>query len=234
LVLPFLIRFVPERRLPWVLLFFIALAPILRFTVLGGLAAYVMMPCRADSLMLGVLCAWTLRTEKGRVLLQRHRLLLYSALAILMAGAGVLTRKGAVVTSPMMISWGFTWIALMYACLLLLAVTARQSIVAIVMRNQVLRSLGIIAYGLYLFHQAVHGLCHGLLLNQAPNITTGVELAVSFGALALSIAMAWLSWNFFEKHFVKWSRKWSYRLAPPPTEEGQRQTGGAGAYVGAS
>ena len=68
LMLPFIVYFVPLKKLPFILLGLIFLAPLLRILFFlhhahGGIAAYVLMPCRADSLLMGTLCAYLIRQQ---------------------------------------------------------------------------------------------------------------------------------------------------------------------------
>src|SRR5712692_10605079 len=72
LALPLMIRAIPPRRLPLVLMTLIVAAPILRIILIarygaqGYLPGYVLTPCRADALLLGVLCAYVMRHEELR------------------------------------------------------------------------------------------------------------------------------------------------------------------------
>src|SRR5919199_1508083 len=63
LILPLLICSFSRERLPYLLVGLILAAPLWRaflynFHPYGGLASYVLLPCRADSLLVGVLCAY--------------------------------------------------------------------------------------------------------------------------------------------------------------------------------
>jgi len=69
LTIPFLIRKIARSRLPILLLGVVIGAPILRTLLLlaperGHFAAFVLMPCRADGLCMGVLCALAARTPQ--------------------------------------------------------------------------------------------------------------------------------------------------------------------------
>ena len=85
-------------------------------------------------------------------------------------------------------------------------------------RARTLGFLGTVSYGLYLIHQPVAGLLHGLILGGRPDIGTTAELAVTMLALAASIALAWVSWRFLEAPFIRIGRRWRYAPArPAPT-----------------
>ena len=62
-----------------------------------------------------------------------------------------------------MVVLGYSWLPLFYTCVLLIVITAREGIIARVMRLSPLRNLGIIAYGVFLIHLAMDGLAHGLI-----------------------------------------------------------------------
>jgi peptidoglycan/LPS O-acetylase OafA/YrhL len=204
LLLPFVIRFVPRRWLPAALVLLAAVGPTLR-VAMGQrfeVPRFVITPCRLDSLMLGVLCAWMLRQPASRRWLGTHRGLLYSALAVL----GLATLYSSYRPHPFaafnVYPWRYTWMAVMFACFLLLAVvegSAGGGPASALARNRVLRWCGGLAYGLYLIHQAVLGLAHGALLHQAPQLRTATDLAVTLGALGATLVLAAASWRWFEK-----------------------------------
>ena len=68
------------------------------------------MPCRADSLLLGALCAYAIRDERFLNLLRARTRALYGVLAVLGAGVFAMVvlfpKKPEVLTFPP--SWGYT------------------------------------------------------------------------------------------------------------------------------
>lgn len=69
---------------------------------------------------------------------------------------------------------------------------------------------GSISYGLYLIHQPVAGLLHGLLLGTRPDTATVEQTLVTIAALVISVGLAWLSWKFFESKIVQIGHRWKY------------------------
>jgi peptidoglycan/LPS O-acetylase OafA/YrhL len=215
LLLPLLIRFVPGKRLTWVLLAGVILAPLIRCALLyferreALGAGYVMMPCRADALLLGVLGAYAVRVPRICELLSKHRTKVYVVFAVLLAGV-----VGIAYYSPHFISievtrWGRTWFALFYVVLLMIAVVYKDSLLAALMRSAWLRGLGLISYSLYLVHQIVLSLTLAFLF---PNIgRTGlVMLLPTLVAFVLALAVSAALYQSVEKPFMRFGHKFRY------------------------
>ena len=128
-----------------------------------------------------------------------------------------------------MVLFGYLWLALMYLCLLLLMISGRGSWAASIARIPQLRSLGQLAYGVYLFHQPVAGTLHALILHRSPAIANGAQLGVTFLSLAVTLVIAKVSWTFFEKRFVDWGHRHRYESAP--CKDARAADGGSGEQV---
>lgn len=215
LLLPLLIRFVPGKRLTWVLLAGVALAPLLRYALLyferrEALAAgYVMMPCRADALLLGVLGAYAVRVPRICEFLSKHRTKVYVVFGVLLVGV-----VGIAYYSPHFISigvtrWGRTWFALFYFVLLMIAVVYKDSLLAALMRSPALRSLGFMSYSMYLVHQIVLSLTLAFLF---PNIerTGFVMLLPTLVAFVLALAVSAVLYQSVEKPIMRFGHKFQY------------------------
>ena len=210
LFLPLLIRFLPPRRLPFYLGALALLSPVL-LAVLGhegGLAGYVSTPCRLDSLMLGVLLAWFLRRDGGLSWARTHRRHLYGILAVLFAGAVWMSSVRELPAA--LFPYRYSWLALLYGSLLLLAVTEERGPVAALTRNRTLRWLGGLAYGIYILHQPVQYLLHWLIRDQKAHLLVPADFAVMLAALAITLGVAALSWRWFEKPLLEIGKSVSY------------------------
>ena len=216
--LPFIIRYLEPRKLPWFLICFILAAPLLRVALSfsfssGALAAYVLMPCRADALLLGVLCAWMLRRQQVTQFLTIYRKALYAAFVVLLMGTAAMTIKYTQMVSYRWSNLGYTWLALLYSCFLLIIVTERRGIIKTITMSPLLRGLGIIAYGVYLMHYGILSLLHELILHDGPTILNTQDLMVTMFSLTLTLILAYLSWKFFEKPLVAWGHGFNYQNA---------------------
>lgn len=218
LLLPLLLWFLrPNKRLP-ILIFLIALVPALRiflFLFHSSIFVYVLLPCRADALLLGVLCAYLVREPKHFARLQSHRSWLVIAFIILLAGVGGLTARvrgndSAAFSSFEMVSFGFTWMAMFYASVLLLVATSPTWLIARIFRSRVLQHFGLLAYGMFLMHMVVDSIAHGWLLGKSTDIRNFADAAVTTLAFIVTWGLALLSWKFFEQPIIRWGHSFRY------------------------
>jgi|ERR1017187_5632891 peptidoglycan/LPS O-acetylase OafA/YrhL len=222
LLLPLMIWLLPVRSLPYVLASVVLVVPVFRlFLYLYHPEIYtlVLLPCRIDTLLTGVLCAYGVRQEQFRSWLSKNQSRLYQWLYILLAGAGYLTVYANNPYAFEMTFWGYSWMALLYSCLLLIIVSAKQGIIFKLMHISLLRNLGIISYSVYLMHVPINILMHGLILGKEVYIANFSDIVVTFVALGVTLLLAVFSWRFFEKPIIRWGHSFSYsgenRITPP-------------------
>jgi len=214
LITPPLIRFFDVRKVTWILAATICAAPLIRTTVYritqDSFAASFPMPCRADSLACGVLLAIAWRKPAFHDFLRAHPRLLRNLLLVLFLGVGALLWWLVRPDNLVQISIGYTWIALFYACLLLFTLKETQTWLAALMRWRFLRWLGGISYCVYLIHLTFNFIAHALLHGGLPEIYTARGVAAAVLALAATLAVASLSWRFFEKPLIRRGHTYSY------------------------
>ena len=216
LTLPSIVRFLSHRGIVACVILGIITAPVFRIILFrpaptGWVASYVLLFCRADALLFGVLCAIALRSAAWRNRIAASYW--FPALFLSLLGvAAILTKTGASYASIAMASFGYTSLAALYACLLLFVCTRPRHLLAAVARWRILRWLGSIAYGAYLFHQPVLGLAFALIRHAQPRIENLSSLAISLVALAVTLGLAHVSWSFFEARLVKFSHRARYEF----------------------
>ena len=225
LVVPAIIRFVRRSALPYVFVAGIVIAPIVR-TYLGLhyqlFSTYVLLPSRMDSLFLGLLCAYLLREKEIWNWLLNHRARTWAVLLVLVSGIPILCTDGTPATLLWMAA-GYGWTALLYATVLILAVTNSRSFMNRVLCWKWLRGLGTISYGVYLFHYGIYGLSMWLFAGHGYLLVDWKDLGITCLAVAATIAFASLSWRYFEKPIVRWSHKRRYG-SPAQFETTSRDT----------
>jgi peptidoglycan/LPS O-acetylase OafA/YrhL len=217
LILPMVVWFVSQRWLPYVLGSAILAAPLLRFFLNfnyshGKIASMGLMPCRADTLLLGVAAALLVRQPSIWEPLKIQRRRLVSVWIVLLAGLPIfiIVKAADPLKSFWMSTVGLSWLAFFYLGLLLLALIYTDSWLGRVLRNSWLNALGTISYGVYLLHWPVLGLTFMIFLHKRPWAETSAERGLVLLALAFTIAIAFVSWNLFEKPLLKIGRSVKY------------------------
>ena len=105
---------------------------------------------------------------------------------------------------------GFSWLGLFYSCLLLAVLSHTQGWIAAVMRWSVLRAFGTVSYCVYVIHLAVNVLAHQILLHAPPQVYNLAGLGVTLLATVLTLAVAAVSWRFFEKPLIQLGHAYLY------------------------
>ena len=195
LVLPIVIRY--AKRLPYVLLSLIFIAPVFRWISIScfptyTLAPLVLMPCRMDSLMIGVLGAWMVRN--GR---QFPR----SILIVLVAGAVLMIYKQWTLNTNVLNTLGFSWIAWLYLGLLLLSINAQRRWIT----DRFLVDIGKISYGIYIYH----GLTL-ITIRGEPAMKTNYPIFLTFLSFLATLLLAKLSWVYLEAPFIRMGHRKQY------------------------
>ena len=210
LFMPLLIYFLPRRALLLVLPLGILMAPILRHSF-PGFQSYVYAPWRADALLLGASLALLVRSRSFINGVQRHPRVLLALLIALLVGVLFVDAE--------------SWLVSLYVTFILIAYADTQPWLGQFLRMPVLVWFGQLSYGIYMFHEAVSGLTHGLLLHTAPQLRTPADVAVTLLALAITLLLAALSYHFFEGPILRFGHRFRYRPnsssepLPQPTTE---------------
>ncbi|HEY3322419.1 MAG TPA: acyltransferase [Planctomycetota bacterium] len=225
LVLPWVLIYVRPKMLPWVLSLLILVAPVLRLIMVQSpqwmIASIMILPCRWDSLFLGVLGAWLVRREEFMRWAREHMGVLYGAFLAFLSGVVLLS---ALHTLPGALGWrafaSLTCFALFYLSLILVAVVPEKSLLKRLLSARWLRGTGTIAYGLYLFHQAVAGLCYFFLLGKdQPQISNWKDALTTLLALCLTFLLAIVSFRYFELPITRLGHQVAYSSPPPDRVE---------------
>ncbi len=213
LVLPLLIMLTPRRLLvpSLVALWLIALACKIVLMDVNRTAAWELLPCRMDLLLAGVMLAIVYRSyDFSRYLLGLR--LGWAVLIIFMDALVLLGHEATlllVMGSASSIGIGAFMLAALYG-----APEGRFC------RPLWLRWFGQISYCLYLVHQPVNGLLHGLLLNESPSVGSVAGVAVTFMSFGVSVGLSVASWRWLEGPILRWAAIQDQKLLRPgPLEQ---------------
>ncbi|MCB1185196.1 acyltransferase, partial [bacterium] len=203
LVVPLLVRVLPRRALTAVFVVGIVAAPGLRLLV-GNLGAYVFPFTRGDAILAGGLLALLVRTPGAWAWVRARAGGLAWLFVPALAAGVVLWRKNAGVGDP--------WLHAVFAGAALVAVALPLALPAgllhRVLRHRVLVWWGLRSYAVYLLHQPVAGLLHGLLRGEPVPVFHGWEgSGVTLLALAVTALLAEISYRFFEGPLLAWGRR---------------------------
>jgi peptidoglycan/LPS O-acetylase OafA/YrhL len=210
LVWPLAIYFLASRGIARLCVGCFVAALVVRFGLVHqneALAAYVLAPARMDALAAGGFLAVVARMAGG---LEPWR---GAATRILIASGTALSvlffwKRGLPELDAFVATAGYSLIAILFAALLTLAVTASpRSIVHRALTSRPLTYLGRYSYGLYVFHQPIMiGFGHyfftagdipRVLGSQMPGL---IAFAAVTGALSLVVSI--VSWHLFESYFL--------------------------------
>lgn len=213
LLLPLIVCLTPRRSLPWVFGAMIITAPLLRwFVPLNELNCYVSSPWRADSIVSGALLAWCVRQPIILEHMQAHARQFYwvlAALPLLLFGITWqgLSRNGA---------FEHLIFALFFSTLILIAFVDERSVITKALRWRPLVLMGLLSYGVYLFHEPVSGLLHGFLRASPPRLESVASCLVTFAALVLTFVLAAISYYFFERRIIAFGHRFRYARESEP------------------
>jgi peptidoglycan/LPS O-acetylase OafA/YrhL len=220
-VLIFLVR--DRRRLLWVALLLASLAPITRAILLAqGVSfgsTYTLTCCRADSLLCG---AWLALAVRGD---SQSKVLRFAAPVFAASFAGCLAIAwigGSFewLMSPAINLYGYSVIAIASTSFIAMSLKPR-SLVAKAMNIGILRSLGKYSYGIYILHHIVGIWAEDTVLSF---LRTRIESKVLYHLLSVMIVLsvtlplAWLSYNFYERRFLQLKKYFQYSARQPKPE----------------
>jgi peptidoglycan/LPS O-acetylase OafA/YrhL len=199
----------------------LVLSPLLRlhlWSIGPFYAGYFPTPARLDGLMFGFLATCIVRNSALLAAIARYR----SVLDVLAAAGLALILEGSAASIAPNVDFSLASAIFAYG---ILRIFISDGPYRAALRNRFLCHMGLISYALYMYHQAVNGLLHGLLLQHAPRIANLKEFAVACLVLVTAVALAELSRRFYERPFQIWAHRAKYDFgAEPRSQESAAQT----------
>jgi peptidoglycan/LPS O-acetylase OafA/YrhL len=216
---PFFVCYLGRSALMRVCVASLVGSAILRLIVgLQGISAFMLTPCRIDTLLVGALLALAASSPLGLIEWSRRATLL--AVSALAAGLPFcLTMSGS--GSALLQVIRYPIIACLYGAILVIAVTTpASSRTGRFLTFKPLALLGRYSFGMYVYHPPMIHLVHWLLGLTSFGLgirdtVGGPELIVRVALIgAGSYALAWASWHGFERPFLSLKRFFEYEPAP--------------------
>jgi peptidoglycan/LPS O-acetylase OafA/YrhL len=216
LLWPFLFLIAPLRAGITAVGLLIVLSPVLRACEITFLASRdvasstpsgVLLPMCADALSWGALLALTLHLRP--TILQRYARLGGHVALVLFIGLFFFNKLGpSHFSAPWLHALSGTIIAVASSFLVAHCVGDSDSRLRRILRFGPATYLGVISYGIYVIHNFVHWIGPSILLRVYGATYFATELARVSYLVALSIALAVLSWHSFERPLLRLSRRW--------------------------
>jgi len=202
LLFPFVVRALSPRALLRFAIAAVIGAPILRAVLVangfGFGFVYALSPCRADALGFGVLAAIIIRSEPARRWVVQHARLYQVCLPVLCCVAFTVVKwpRFSYQTA------GYSILALTYFLLTVLLLVNPLPWQTAVFSQRWLCWLGTVSYCVYLIHQPVRYGVLTLLSHPRSGVTTAIAIVT---ALLFTLAIAQVSWIFFEKRLIRYA-----------------------------
>jgi len=215
LLFPLLVRYVPPARLLGTLLLLALGAPAFRIALfvleLNPYSnGFLMMPGRADALMLGAAAAVVMRSPALWDLLLRNRSKVHALFCVLLIGTIGISLVTPGFYSTAVTLWGRSWLALFYCLLMLLPLLNRNGTLAAVFRGRAICRLGVISYGVYLLHQPMLATVYVALGLGNGKSSHAVDAMVTLLAFAMTVAAAEASYRWLERPILAFGRSRRY------------------------
>ncbi|MCD6017957.1 MAG: acyltransferase 3 [Bacteroidetes bacterium] len=206
LLMPFVFLFLGGRRALFFVICGIIVAPFIRYFLFhkfGFYAAYMMFPGRMDSIFWGVLLAFLLRSEKWRSLLNDYSAYILSLIVVVFALLAF--HIGTDLVSK------FTLLAIFYTGIIWAVLEGKLPRVSKMLNLRFFTYTGLISYAIYMFHQLINCVVHGILFHDKPVINGWDKVGATFLSIGLLYILCSLSLRYFEKPIRDFGAKFHYK-----------------------
>jgi peptidoglycan/LPS O-acetylase OafA/YrhL len=219
LLLPPMVRNLrPAALVKW-LLPAVFLTPVIRVACYvlspshGAGLAGLLLPCRWDGLLLGVLIAYAMRNEPFRAWISDRLAWVRWVCIVLAAGVAGLAICEPKFSTEWSQVFGYTWIALFFAAILLLSRANERGMLRHWLSRPVWKPLATISYGLYLFQGPTMAVREAVVERLGYPYSDWRTIGIFAAFLGLTFALAMVSWRFFEGPILRKAHRqyeWQY------------------------
>jgi peptidoglycan/LPS O-acetylase OafA/YrhL len=192
----------------------------------GAITQYVLTPCRVDALCLGAFLAVAARTSGTSALFAPARSVLWAS-----GGAVLALSTVHVVTTAFdsfVLALRTTTIAIFFGALIVRSLEP-EAAPSRFFSNRTMAFFGRYSYGLYLFHGIIGYALVEERVQERLRGALGLNLTamVAFLAIGLvtSVVVSVMSYELFEKHFLRLKDRWAPSVSAPPRVGGEAARG---------
>jgi peptidoglycan/LPS O-acetylase OafA/YrhL len=220
LLLPPLVRRLTRASLLKLIVAAIVTAPLLRTALVLGFPAArwarfaptMLLPCRWDVLLLGLLVACLIREAAFQDWISKRLGWLRAACLVLGLGVSGMALAGWHTDNRMIATWGYSWLAVFFSAVLLLSRVHQRGRVCRWLSWPGFKPIATISYGLYLIQGPTLAVRQSILVERL-HWTTNVwnSIGVNLLTLAVTIVLAALSWKFFESRMLRHAHHQRFR-----------------------
>jgi peptidoglycan/LPS O-acetylase OafA/YrhL len=163
---------------------------------------------RIDGICIGCMVALLLKIDPGFLKKYTTGIVLFFAI---MNFAFFFINRYYQFSFPYLALVGYTTFAMLLGLLLNKAISAENKLINVIFNIPLLKFFSKISYGFYVFHWPVYLLLSPYLSSWGSKFLTGtlLEFSVSLLATLLAIGISWLSFNYYEKYFLKLKDKFA-------------------------
>ena len=205
IIFPFIVFYFKKWWLLLVLLLSVIAAPIFRSQYSDWVPGYVLLHSRMDALSFGALIAFFNYYADVKSWVDKYYFpLILILIASILSCFIIHYANGEVGTIR------HTLFGIFFSGLLLLAITKKSALFAVVLRNKYLTRIGAISYSLYLFHFIILGICHFLFGNDHIGIENAKDVLITLFALSVSFIFSYFIYRFYETPAVLKGKKIQY------------------------
>jgi peptidoglycan/LPS O-acetylase OafA/YrhL len=203
-ILPFIIYFLPTRKLIYIFLLGIITAPFFRFYFSNTeLGSFVLLVSRMDSLFIGSLIAYFYYYNLYNQPADKIRKFSLCLLLLIIPFFILIKIKYNLhIGSPLL----HTLLAFIYGLVVLYALLSKINTQKKIIYKYIITPLAKLSYMVYLIHEIVLSLCHQIFLNQKPEIYNFSTFAITIFSLFLTLLFSLFFYKWVESPLIRYSK----------------------------
>ena len=221
LLMPPLVRNLNKAILLKLIVMAIVTALLLRMVLVFGFpnagwatfAPTMLLPCRWDALLMGVLVAYLVREAVFMDWISKHLGWLRFICSVLGLGVLGMALAGLHTENHLVSTLGYSWIAAFFSAILMLSQVNPLGRIYYWLSRPAFKPIATISYGLYLIQGATLAFSQSILverLHWTTNIWNTIE--VNLLTLTLTVVLSALSWKYFERQMIRYTRHQRFSL----------------------